>query len=381
MPPRLLDASREVLGRLLDGVRLHHGPGVAPIARELGARAFTLGKDVFVRGEDYAPDTQPGRRLLAHELTHVAQQGGERRLIQRQLAGPAPAPAPAGGGSVSAATLIEQHTSFRDLKEEALGRDLAMRAMRGEHEIVHQVMNELDSTDCDDVAVAFMEALRIEQVMALEATAGGRHVLDRKLDELTSGSVAKDEQQQADKILAVKKNRIGPAKFTAGALAPGVKVFPLRLGGLTVPNPAPIFAKLGSRGMVHVKIPVAVLGTNEFADEVHTLPSQVATSGIDIPADEIVAVKMYDFDGRPHSMPAIQLIELSNRQTRETVGKVIEVAAIAATLGFRGVARSGRAGCHAGHARTASGRPPGDGARHHHARHQRSPGLDRSAVR
>jgi hypothetical protein len=340
VPPAVLAASREALGRSLDGVRLHRGSGVAPIARELGARAFTLGNDVFVRGEDYAPATQAGRRLLAHELAHVAQQGGERRLIQRQTVGPAPS----GGAPVTAASLIDQHTSLADLEEAALGRDLAMRALRGEHEIVHQVMNELGSRNRDDVAVAFMEALQLGQVRALEATPGGRHVLDRLLDELTSGSVGKDEQDQADKIVVLKNERIGPAKLGEAALSPGVKVFPLRLGGPTVLNPAPIFATLRSRGLVHVKIPVAVLGTKEFADEVRTLPSKVATSGLDIPADEIVGVRLYDFHGKVQFMPAIQLVELSNRQTRETVQKVVEVAAIAATLGSGALIGAGARG-------------------------------------
>lgn len=42
----------------------------------VNARAFTVGRDVvFGRGQ-YAPQTAGGKRLLAHELTHVVQQGG-----------------------------------------------------------------------------------------------------------------------------------------------------------------------------------------------------------------------------------------------------------------------------------------------------------------
>ena len=44
-------------------------------ARAINARAYTIGPDVaFARGE-YAPASTNGRRLLAHELTHVVQQG------------------------------------------------------------------------------------------------------------------------------------------------------------------------------------------------------------------------------------------------------------------------------------------------------------------
>ena len=52
-------------------IRVHRGPEAASSAGALGARAITTGRDiVFGRGL-YALETQPGRFLLAHELTHV----------------------------------------------------------------------------------------------------------------------------------------------------------------------------------------------------------------------------------------------------------------------------------------------------------------------
>jgi hypothetical protein len=57
------------------GVRVHAGPAAADLSRQLGARAFTLGRDIFFR--DGIPDvaSQGGRHLLAHELAHTIQQG------------------------------------------------------------------------------------------------------------------------------------------------------------------------------------------------------------------------------------------------------------------------------------------------------------------
>ena len=43
--------------------------------RRFGAQAFTVGGDVFFDAGAYAPGTTLGRRLIAHELAHVAQQG------------------------------------------------------------------------------------------------------------------------------------------------------------------------------------------------------------------------------------------------------------------------------------------------------------------
>ena len=47
-------------------------------AAPFGARAFTIGPDIFFRERAYDPDSDRGLALLAHELTHVVQQGGRR---------------------------------------------------------------------------------------------------------------------------------------------------------------------------------------------------------------------------------------------------------------------------------------------------------------
>ena len=73
------------LGHDLSGVRVHHDEAADRAASSVGARAFTLGRDlVFARGE-WAPHTGEGRRLLAHELVHWVQQGGHAGRIQRTL--------------------------------------------------------------------------------------------------------------------------------------------------------------------------------------------------------------------------------------------------------------------------------------------------------
>jgi hypothetical protein len=66
-------------GHDFGGVRVHTGGEAAAMARSLGARAFTTGSDVFFGAGQYRDDTDTGRRLLAHELTHVVQQGGGER--------------------------------------------------------------------------------------------------------------------------------------------------------------------------------------------------------------------------------------------------------------------------------------------------------------
>lgn len=70
------------LGVDLGAVRIHTDPRAASSARALAATAYTFGTDIaFARGR-YAPGTTAGRRLLAHELAHVAQRGND--VVQRQ---------------------------------------------------------------------------------------------------------------------------------------------------------------------------------------------------------------------------------------------------------------------------------------------------------
>jgi hypothetical protein len=46
--------------------------------KELCAKAFTTGQDIFFRENEYRPNSDTGKRLIAHELTHVIQQGSGR---------------------------------------------------------------------------------------------------------------------------------------------------------------------------------------------------------------------------------------------------------------------------------------------------------------
>lgn len=69
-------------------VRVHADAKGAQSARAVDAHAYTVGRDVVFGAGQYAPGTTPGRKLLAHELTHVVQQaarphGSNRVFLQR----------------------------------------------------------------------------------------------------------------------------------------------------------------------------------------------------------------------------------------------------------------------------------------------------------
>jgi hypothetical protein len=63
------------LGADLSAVKVHTGVQSDTLCRSLSADAFSTGRDVFFSSGTFNPGTKSGDHLLAHELTHVVQQG------------------------------------------------------------------------------------------------------------------------------------------------------------------------------------------------------------------------------------------------------------------------------------------------------------------
>ncbi|HJR08369.1 MAG TPA: DUF4157 domain-containing protein, partial [Pyrinomonadaceae bacterium] len=78
-------------------VRVHADSRAAESAQALSARAYTLGSDVVFGAGEYRPETVAGRRLIAHELTHVLQQrqqpDASHTIARQPAAAPSAAPA------------------------------------------------------------------------------------------------------------------------------------------------------------------------------------------------------------------------------------------------------------------------------------------------
>jgi len=80
--PRELRAHMEQqFGHDFGHVRVHADTRADASAAAVGARAYTVGSAVVFAAGQYAPHTETGRRLVAHELAHVVQQDGGRNAI------------------------------------------------------------------------------------------------------------------------------------------------------------------------------------------------------------------------------------------------------------------------------------------------------------
>lgn len=62
-------------------VRVHTDTQASESAKAVNALAYTVGPNIVFQSGQYAPETAAGKRLLAHELTHVVQQSTGRSSI------------------------------------------------------------------------------------------------------------------------------------------------------------------------------------------------------------------------------------------------------------------------------------------------------------
>lgn len=89
-PAQPLDAATRTFmeirfGRDFQRVRVHTGQAATFSARALNALAYTVGADIVFDAGQYAPESDAGRRLIAHELAHVVQQAQEPAPVVRRI--------------------------------------------------------------------------------------------------------------------------------------------------------------------------------------------------------------------------------------------------------------------------------------------------------
>ena len=72
-------------GADFSNVRVHTDTNAVEMNQGIQAQAFTHGQDIYFNSGKYSPDTNEGKSLLAHELTHVVQQGGGQQRDDKSV--------------------------------------------------------------------------------------------------------------------------------------------------------------------------------------------------------------------------------------------------------------------------------------------------------
>jgi hypothetical protein len=92
-------------------VRVHRDAEAGEMSRQLSALAFTYGSHIYFGNGMYDPDGSSGKRLLAHELTHVVQQGQAVRQVRSGATGPATVGHDTSGAANRTSTPMIQRTA------------------------------------------------------------------------------------------------------------------------------------------------------------------------------------------------------------------------------------------------------------------------------
>jgi hypothetical protein len=139
-------------------VRVHTDERAARSAGAINASAYTAGNRIVFASGRYSPATQEGRRLLAHELTHVLQQGGpgttrQTPVLRRKSNSPALALTPA---QALKATLRGDDDSVRELTKSPLWGAVKLTP----EQAALLLIQLLDGATLDDDEIAGLEVMK-----------------------------------------------------------------------------------------------------------------------------------------------------------------------------------------------------------------------------
>ena len=176
------------IGADFRGVRIHTDSDAVQMNRELGARAFTTGSDIFFNRGEYNTGSAEGKRLLAHELVHTVQQGVIDNVIQR---------------TPDEATLrqfdaigreIRQHEAFQHLDSRSRGIvQQIIRLARSRDNAMYYITNLRDLIQTPDAPGA-AQASVVSNQMAEHA----RQERDRLANPVASAQTGREEDFTAD---------------------------------------------------------------------------------------------------------------------------------------------------------------------------------------
>ncbi len=173
-------------------VRIHTDEQSSISAQKVNALAYTVGNNIVFNKNRYEPNLREGKKLLAHELTHVLQQqrsGSFKNVLRRE----------------SAEDIKSRYTNWGglNLQEEALALYLVAKARAGNYQTIIDVINILDSSDRDDVAGEMMIHFSKHELITMARDANAVTMLRQMKNEIGSGWETKTEIGQSDLLGAV----------------------------------------------------------------------------------------------------------------------------------------------------------------------------------
>lgn len=143
LDPGLVNEMDHSMNHDFSRVRLHMQGVAERSAQEVNARAYTVGEHVVFASGAFRPDTAEGRRLLVHELVHVAQQSASGASLRLQRAAGSPAQDAESSEAMWRAMVGESSTSVRKLARPRRYIRLLERPANGAKMLKWLMLNEL----------------------------------------------------------------------------------------------------------------------------------------------------------------------------------------------------------------------------------------------
>ncbi|MCP4123236.1 MAG: DUF4157 domain-containing protein, partial [Bacteroidetes bacterium] len=183
-----------VLQSDLTHVRVHSDSKANQAAQSINAKAFTHQNHIWLgKGQN-----QSDLELIAHEAAHVTQQQGQGNnhpvdlpFVQRK----------------TAQQVIDEFTNMGgfNLREDALGSELARLAQAGQYGFVMEIINTLNWTNRDDVASEMMSSLSTTDLIRFARNESGVAMLQTMNNVITEwwGFVSGDERDMGRLLRAV----------------------------------------------------------------------------------------------------------------------------------------------------------------------------------
>lgn len=315
-------------------VRVHDGSRADVAARQIRARAFTLGHRIAFRSGEYAPRSSAGQKLLAHELAHVVQQSRSTPTtgtIARDVdhrAGGAPG---AGTQAVAGVDIFLGNLKIDFHTLDGTHRYALEQSGLQPGDYTAQVT--VNDNDVDFVLEGFTGSFnfsyRVEPGQPDpsnffgDQTSVAFHVHAEQAPELARTPAAQPKDPKATYLSPEEAQR----RCESGDLH--VKTFPFRG---TRFGAAPIDAWRDGSQIV-VKLPVYVRADSNFTAQTRTLPLDAFIGGVRLDPNEIVRVHVYephwyqlnltgDSSGdeqREFCVTGEQMLQIADASTRATI--------------------------------------------------------------
>lgn len=200
-------------GRSLGEVRIHADTAASGLADRLGARAFTVGRDIGFGAGEFRPDTIEGEALLAHELAHTVQQAGgasDQAQLEQDADAAAYGTVATGRAAVRARTGLSLQRCSKDVKKIQEVRGTIFAGLEDPDASADKIVAALDDLGGDAPGAVRQYAKDPGILAAFARHEGGRRVLARMKSALADGDI-EDRNIHAPAVQAVLDRYAAPA--------------------------------------------------------------------------------------------------------------------------------------------------------------------------